>query len=327
MHPMIASAGNNPVSLRISVTDRCQFRCLYCMPATGVDICDHRDVLSFEEIVRFVRLVKSSFDLSKVRLTGGEPLVRRNLVDLVSMLANEGVRDLSLTTNAQCLAAMAGELKQAGSNCVNISLDSLDERTFGALTRGGKLKSTLDGIDAALRENLSPVKLNTIVLKGPNHTDVTDMALWAMSHNCHIRFLELMPIGCAKGIFKELFVSESETRGRLATALHLKALPGATDQSSRDFEATDHYGLRGTVGFIASETHPSCQGCRRLRLTSTGQLISCLARGEGPNVRALLRGDGGRSEHRLREVITHELAAKRARIGFDTLHLMASVGG
>jgi len=300
------------------------------MPPGGVNICDHRELLSFEEIIRFVRLVKSSFGLSKVHLTGGEPLVRRGVTDLVAMLAAEGVTDLALTTNGQCLATQAGDLKRAGLGRVNVSLDSLDERTFSALTRGGKLGHTLDGIDAALREGLAPVKLNTVVLRGHNDAEVTQMVLWAISHDCQIRFLELMPIGCAKGTFKDLFVPESETISRLKQTLRLKALlpaPADISQSSRNFEATDRYGHTGIVGFITPQTRPFCQGCRRLRLSSTGRLVTCLAHGDGPDVRSLLRQGRELAGQELQQVMARELAAKRNRTEFSTLRPMAQVGG
>lgn len=323
---MIASS-QHPVSLRISVTDLCQLRCSYCMPSEGVEKRAHTDILSFEEILRFVRTVKSRFGLSKVHITGGEPLVRPGVVDLVAMLAAEGIDDLALTTNAQNLGQSAKALKQAGLDRVNISLDSLDEGTFATLTGGGQLKHTLGGIEAALREGFSPIKLNTVVLKGCNDAEVTKMAQWAIERGCRIRFLELMPIGCAKAIFDDLFVPASEVRRRLEKSFVLEALSYTPGQSSRNFIAHDSGGRQGVIGFITARSEPFCSGCRRMRLTSTGQLISCLARGKGRDIRGILRQESERKSQLLEEILTSELLQKRAHDGFDTSRAMASVGG
>ncbi len=324
---MICYSKEQPVSLRISVTDRCQLRCLYCMPPEGVPKRARQDILSFEEIVRFVRVVKLHFGLSKVHITGGEPLVRPGIVKLVEMLATEGIEDLALTTNGQCLGPIAQDLKLAGLTRVNISLDSLNDKTYALLTRGGNLKCALEGIQAALREGLSPIKLNTVVLRGYNDAEVTNMARWAIEHRCHIRFLELMPIGFAKGIFRDLFVPASEVQTHLEKPFVLRAMAYNLSQSSRDFLACDCHGGRGVIGFIAGHSRPFCHGCRRLRLTSTGQLIGCLARGQGSDTRSLLRCNAQHMDQALREIIKSGLASKRIRSEFDTTRTMASVGG
>ncbi len=323
---MIAS-GQQPISLRISVTDRCQLRCLYCMPPKGVQKRARQDILSFEEILRFVRLVKSHFGLSKVHITGGEPLVRPGIVKLVEMLATEGVRDLALTTNGQCLGPVAQDLKRAGLSRVNVSLDSLNDKTYALLTRGGQLKRTLEGIQAALREGFSSVKLNTVALRGHNDAELTDMARWALDRHCHIRFLELMPIACAKGIFHDLFVPACEVRAHLDERFVFRALSYTPGLSSRDFLVCDSHGRRGVIGFIAARSRPFCRGCRRLRLTSTGQLIGCLARGQGPDIRSLLRCNAQHIDQALHEIIESELALKRTDSEFDTNRTMASIGG
>ncbi len=157
-----------PVSLRISITDRCQHRCIYCMPPEGVGKFTHEDILSFAQIIRFVQILKDHFGLATVRITGGEPLVRRGVVELVKMLAGLGIPELTLTTNAQSLAPVAADLKQVGLARVNISLDSINPRTYRQLTHGGNLQAALPGLDAALDNGLTPVKLNPVVLKGIN---------------------------------------------------------------------------------------------------------------------------------------------------------------
>ena len=320
-------AQNQPLSLRISVTDKCEFRCLYCMPAEGVRRHSHDDILTFEQIVDFVRMARSEFALTKVHLTGGEPLVRRGTVDLVAMIAEVGVDDLALTTNACKLAALAGDLKNAGLHRVNVSLDSLDSVVFSTLTRGGRLRDVLDGVDSALDNGLGPIKFNTVVLRGYNHTRIAEMARWAVSRGCVIRFLELMPIGCAKSMFPSLFVPADEIRKQLAGAFELKAQPYSPGASTRYFEASAPDGAHGLVGLISGQSEPFCSSCRRLRLTSTGKLITCLARGEGPDIRALLRSDAPADRETLKRIVSDELAAKVHRGDFDTTHAMVAVGG
>lgn len=315
-----------PISLRISVTDRCQFRCFYCMPSEGVSKDSRHDILRFEEIVRLVRAAKSCFALSKVHITGGEPLLRSGLTSLVAMLAGEGVGDLALTTNGRRLGDMAFALKQAGLRRVNVSLDSINARRFAQITRGGRLEDVLEGIEAARVAGLAPVKLNTVVMRGSNDTEVTDLARWALERGCPIRFLELMPIGCAKPMFKEMFVPASEVRQRLRTCFTLTPLPRRPGSSSRCFLASDAAGREGVIGFIAPQTQPFCSGCRRLRLTSTGQVLACLAREEGPNVRELLRSNSPTADEALAKMLSAELMRKSGRVGF-TGRAMVKVGG
>jgi len=319
------------LSLRVSVIDKCEFRCLYCMPCEGIRKCRHSDILSFEQIVDFARLAREEFGLSKVHLTGGEPLVRRNITSLVGMISELGVADLALTTNAWKLAAMARDLKRAGLDRVNVSLDSLDPVVFAALTRGGRLRQVLGGVDAAMENGLGPIKFNTVVLRGYNHTRLARMTRWAASRGCVIRFLELMPIGHARGMFDGLFVPAAEIRRRLAGEFELVPETYEPGASTRYFEIYDRRGggtgPLGRVGIISGQSEPFCSGCRRLRLTSTGKLISCLARGEGPSVRELLRGGDPADMQTLGEIIAGQLASKSARGGFTTPRPMASVGG
>ena len=318
---------NQSLSLRISVTDKCEFRCLYCMPAEGVCRRSHEDILTFEQIVDFVRLARSEFALTKVHLTGGEPLVRRGIVDLAGMIAELGVDDLALTTNACKLAALAGDLKNAGLHRVNVSLDSLDPDVFSTLTRGGRLRDVLDGVDAALDAGLGPIKFNTVVLRGYNHTQIAEMARWAISRGCIMRFIELMPIGCAKSMFPDLFVPADEIIKRLAKVFDLKAQPYSPGASTRYFEASAPDGAGGLVGLISGQSQPFCSTCRRLRLTSTGKLITCLARGKGPDVGAMLCSENPADRETLIKIISDELDAKAHRGDFDTTHAMAAVGG
>lgn len=317
----------DPVSLRISVTDRCQLRCLYCMPSEGVPRRDRRDVLSFEEVMCLVRAVKSCFALSKVHITGGEPLVRPAVVDLVAMLAAENVGDLALTTNGQGLIYTAEELKRAGLRRVNVSLDSIRRETFGRLTRGGELRRSLAGIDAALESGLVPLKLNVVVMRGVNTSEIVEIARFGLLRGCHVRFLELMPIGVSKERFEDWFVSSAEVLAELATAFDLGRKISRPGTVGTEFLATDRQGGEGTLGVISSYTAPRCTGCRRLRLTATGQLVGCLALGRGPDVRALLRDDNGNRQARLAEAASDALGIKRQAPRFVTTKPMATVGG
>ena len=323
----LASDTRRQLSLRISVTDRCQLRCSYCMPPEGVPKKSHSDILSFENIVRFVRTLKSSFGISKVRITGGEPLIRPGIVELIRLLSREGIADLALTTNGQQLADMAGDLKRAGLHRVNVSLDSLDERIFWKLTGGGRLQRSLEGIQAALRNGLTPLKINMVVLRGINDHEVSSLARFGLEHGCQVRFLELMPIGCAKEKFDELFVGAQETHQSLEKGFSLKEIASQPSQSSRNFRAWDRDGREGMIGFISPTTKPFCQNCKRVRLTSTGQLIACLAKGSGPSVRKLLQDDTPRARRALQQLVSEQLCQKRSDRKFHTHSPMVAVGG
>jgi GTP 3',8-cyclase len=323
------STQNQSLSLRISITDKCEFRCLYCMPADGVSKHRHEDILSFEQILEFVSLAKSKFDLRKVHLTGGEPLVRKGIVNLVAMIAALGVEDLALTTNACKLATLAGELKDAGLHRVNVSLDSLEPELFAELTRGGHLADVICGIDAALANGLGPIKFNTVVLRGYNDMHIVDMARWAMARGCIIRFLELMPIGYITSRFEELYVSSEEVATRLGEAFDLKPQaykPGASTKYFDVFDIDDGQSA-GRLGLITGQSKPFCSSCRRLRLTSTGKLITCLAHGQGPDIAHLLGSGNLDDRDKLTKIISDELDAKAHRGDFDTGHAMAAVGG
>ena len=315
------------LSLRISVTDRCQLRCSYCMPPEGVPKKKHSDILSFEDIVRFVRILKSGFGISKVRITGGEPLVRPGISELVKLLADEDIADLALTTNGQELAQLAGDLKRAGLGRVNVSLDSLDDRTFWKLTGGGRLGRSLEGIKAALGNGLKPLKINMVVLRGINDHEVSALARFGLERGCQVRFLELMPIGCAKEKFDERFVPSLEIRQRLENCFSLEEISTGPSQSSRNFWAWDRVGHKGIIGLISPTSQPFCQGCRRVRLTSTGQLISCLAKGSGPSVRKLLQDDTLPARRALGQIVSEGLCQKRSDREFHSHSPMVAVGG
>jgi len=324
---MTAAQDPPALSLRISVTDRCDLRCAYCMPGQGIRLVDRSEILSYEEIMRFVQLVGRRYPVSQVRITGGEPLVRPGLEALIAMLRQAGVPEIALTTNAQQLAARAIALKEAGLDRVNISLDSLKPDVFARITRGGILEKTLDGIQAARRAGLQPVKLNTVVLRGLNDQEAPDLARFALEEGCELRFLELMPIGEAAADFKRRFVPSEETRTRLRQEFTLTPLPYDGAGTSRNWRIWDESGRSAVVGFISPYSEPFCSGCLRLRLTATGRLIGCLARPGGIPITGLLRGRAGEAHAELYEVLQAALDSKRRNGEFVQPRRMVEIGG
>ena len=318
---------SRPISLRVSVTDRCDERCLYCRPPEGVALVSHEEVLRLEEILHFVRFVRDRFGLALVRLTGGEPLLRRGLADLVRGLDGLGLPDLAMTTNGQRLAEMARPLRRAGLRRVNVSLDSLDPDTYRRLTRGGDLARTLRGIAAARDAGLAPVKLNTVVLRRINDEEVAALARFGLEQGCEVRFLELMPIGEAAPRHARWFVSSAEVRRRVAGTMHLEPLAEEPGSSSRTFLARGQDGRTGRVGFVSPCSEPFCDGCRRLRLTTTGRLLGCLGQRRGVDVRAALRAPGGPDEADLDRAVREALRAKQAARHFAEQEPMLRIGG
>ncbi|HUU43815.1 MAG TPA: radical SAM protein, partial [Planctomycetota bacterium] len=265
--------------------------------------------------------------VTKVRLTGGEPLIRGDVVDLVRMLADEGVPDLALTTHGGRLAGLAAELRDAGLHRVNVSLDSLDPATYRKLTGGAELAPTLEGIDAALDAGLAPVKLNTVVLQGVNDDEVVAIAEYGIARGCAVRFLELMPIGPAAERFDAWFVPSAEVLATLEASFDLEPLGRTRDAASRDFRARDRRGRTGVVGLISPCTEPFCTDCRRLRLTATGKLLGCLAQADGIDVRPILAEGGAAGDARLVEAVDRALRLKTTGRRFGDQKPMVRIGG
>jgi cyclic pyranopterin phosphate synthase len=294
------------------------------MPAEGVPLCGRDEILSYEEIAALVACLRDEFGLSKVRVTGGEPLVRPNVERLIGMLSDLGVTDIALTTNGVRLAEMAAALKGAGLHRVNVSLDSLSPDTFRRLTRGGDLRATLSGIAAAVTHGLRPLKLNTVVIRGVNDAELPDLVAFAFREHCEIRFIELMPIGPGAGLYPDGFMSSTAVREALSGYFALEPALPEYGSSARRYGVTDASGRRGTVGFISSCSEPFCAECARLRVTADGRLIGCLARNGGISVREMLRaGDTEAVCDAARAV----LGAKRVDRLFAQGMAMASIGG
>ncbi len=293
------------------------------MPPEGVHRKDRSEILSYEEITALVVWLRDEFGLSKVRITGGEPLVRPNVERLIGLLAERGIPDLAMTTNGLRLAQMAPVLKRAGLTRVNVSLDSLSSEVFHRLT-GGDVQDVLSGIAAALEHGMQPVKLNTVVIRGVNDAELRDLVAFAIREGCEIRFIELMPIGPGAALFAEGFLSSAAVLEALSGHFTIEPARPAFEGSARRYQATDTAGRRGTVGFISSCSAPFCAGCNRLRITADGRLLGCLARDGGISVRELLRA-GERDA--VCRVARDMLLGKTANRVFEQPAAMSSIGG
>ena len=260
--------------LRLSVTDLCNFRCRYCMAATGVPRLAHHDLLPLERLVEMVQWLTTHTAIERVRLTGGEPLTRRGIEFLIAALSSlPAVREVSLTTNGSLLSRMAPALKAAGLSRVNISLDSLDRDRFAVVTRGGSLQRTLDGIDAAEKAGLTPIRLNAVLQRSTWELEVPRLLDYAAARGFEIRFIELMRTGTEREWCDSEFVSVDEMRD----GLNAKILPFAEQtNSSAQRTQLDWRGAPLTVGWISPRSHPFCATCERLRMDARGRVRRCL---------------------------------------------------
>ena len=260
--------------LRISITDRCNLRCVYCMPEEGVPALKHGEVLSYEEIIRIVK-VAAGAGIKKVRLTGGEPLIRKDVASLVRQIAAvPGIEDLALTTNGILLERMAGELAQAGLKRINVSLDSLVPERFEKLTRGANLSAVLGGIAMAEQAGFSPIKINMVPIHGLNADEIQDFARLTLAKPWHIRFIEFMPIG-ARAMWDETKVVKTrEVMDAISALGELEPVKSHENGGpARHFRLP---GAKGLIGFISPLTAHFCGTCNRLRLTADGKLRPCL---------------------------------------------------
>jgi cyclic pyranopterin phosphate synthase len=287
--PLKDSFGRLHDSLRISVTDRCNIRCFYCMPETGVVFEKREQILSFEEIERVARIA-ASLGVTKFRITGGEPLVRKELPVLIAKLAAiPGVRDLALTTNAVLLARDAPALYSAGLRRLNIHLDTLDRKRFETITRRDDLPRVLEGIQAARAAGFRQLKLNAVVVKALNECDVVPLARFCRENEIEPRFIEFMPLDAQHLWDRARVVSQDDMMRMLAAEFGpLEEIPGRDPRApASEYSYADGV---GRVGFIASVTKPFCLNCNRIRLTSDGKLRYCLFAIEETDVKGLLRG-------------------------------------
>ncbi|MCC6347414.1 MAG: GTP 3',8-cyclase MoaA, partial [Nitrospirales bacterium] len=279
--------------LRISITDRCNLRCIYCMPSEGVKLIRHKDILRYEEIIRIVQIA-ADLGVRKVRLTGGEPLTRKDLPPLVAAIsAIEGIEDISLTTNGLLLERLARPLAEAGLKRVNVSLDSLRPERYREITRGGDIRDVLAGIEEAEKAGILPIKLNMVPIRGFNDDEIEDFARLTLRKDYDVRFIEFMPIGAREIWSHEKYISTEEIRKRVEAIAPLLALKLRKAGPARYFRFGD---APGVIGFISPITHHFCGSCNRLRITSDGKLRPCLFSETEIDLKPALRGDTPDSE-------------------------------
>jgi cyclic pyranopterin phosphate synthase len=293
--PPLLDQFRRPITyLRISVTDRCNLRCVYCMPEAGLRWVRKPEILTYEEIVRIVE-AGASVGLRSVRLTGGEPLVRRDLPDLVRMIAAvPGIEDIALSTNGILLGEQAAELAAAGLRRVNVSLDTLREDRFFAIARRRGLERVIAGIDAAVAAGLAPVKLNCVVMRGRNDDEISALAALSRDRDVFVRFIELMPVEENVALQRDAYVSSDEIVARLEADGELVPVDGPPGNGPARYFA--FRGAKGAVGVISPMSHDYCERCNRVRLSAEGLLRLCLFGDSTIDLRSPLRGGASREE-------------------------------
>lgn len=318
---LVDSFGRVHRDLRISLTDRCSLRCTYCMPEQGVPWISRSNILSTDEIVRAVQIA-ASLGISSVRLTGGEPLLRPDLVDIVAAIAAidgpDGPLDVAMTTNGIGLAERVDALQDAGLRRLNISLDTLRADRFLALTRRDRLDDVLAGIEAARASGLRPLKLNAVAMRGVNEDELSDLLAFALAHDAELRFIEQMPLDAGHTWNRERLVSADDILHELSLRFSLE--PVADDDPSSPASLWRVDGGTACVGVIASVTRPFCAGCDRLRLTADGELRNCLFGHDEYALTPLLRS--GADDSALAEVFQACVAGKRAGHGINDVNFL-----
>ena len=322
----LADSFQRPINyLRISVTDRCNLRCIYCMPPEGIPLMAHDDILRYEEIYLVARAA-AELGITKIRLTGGEPLVRAGVTDFVAMLAQiKGIDDISMTTNGVLLERYAADLKKAGLRRVNVSLDSLRSGNFRKITRFGKLNNALRGIEAARKVGLNPVKINMVVMRGTNDDEILHFALWTINGEWHMRFIEFMPF-MEGDKENHLLVPVSEIMQRLEVLGKLESAASNGSGPAKYFRFT---GAKGTIGFISPVTECFCQACNRMRLTADGKLRPCLFSDNEIDLRGPLR-QGAKADD-IKRLIQKAVSSKpkkhKLTAGVTCERFMSQIGG
>ncbi|PQO38119.1 GTP 3',8-cyclase MoaA [Blastopirellula marina] len=313
--PLVDTFGRVHTSLRVSVTDRCNIRCFYCMPLENIRFKPRDELLTFEEIARVVR-VASLRGVRKLRLTGGEPLVRSNLPDLIRQLREiSGIEEVALTTNGMLLADQAAALKQAGLSRVNISLDSLNEATFEKITRRTGVDRVLAGIAAAQEAGFEEIRLNTVAIRNLTEEEIVPLANFARENDLHLRFIEFMPLDADKAWHTDQVLSGQEMREIISREV---APLVETNRPDKSQPATDYAYADGKqrIGFISSVTQPFCGACNRLRMTAEGQFRNCLFGTTEWDARQILRNGG--SDDDLAKLLGDCVTAKKASHGMDS---------
>lgn len=314
--------------LRISVTDRCNLRCIYCMPSKGVMPIKHKDILSYEEIVRIVRIA-APMGIRKVRITGGEPLARKNITHLISSLnAINGIENISLTTNGVLLEKYADEIARAGLDRVNVSLDSLSPDRYKEITRGGSLDVVLRGIEKAENAGLKPVKINMVPIRGFNVDEIEEFATITLEKSYQVRFIEFMPIGARQMWSHDKYIPLNEIKSIVEKVGSLTPVKVRKSGPARYFRFE---GAAGVVGFINAVTHQFCEECNRLRLTADGKLRPCLFSETEVDLKTPIRN--GTSDVEIEGLIRYAIEVKPEKHNIDCrdgsafLKPMSRIGG
>ena len=310
--PLADRFGRVATDLRVSLTDRCNLRCNYCMPAEGLDWLPTEQTLTDDEVVRLITIGVQRLGIREVRFTGGEPLLRRGLVDIVARTHALGV-ETSLTTNALGLTRTAQALADAGLDRINASIDSVRPETFATITRRDRLKDVVAGLEAAKAAGLGPIKLNAVLLRGTNDDQAAELLRWSIEHGYELRFIEQMPLDAQHDWSRAAMVTADEIHEALAAEFTLT--PHGAPRGSAPAELFDVDGGPATVGIIASVTRPFCGDCDRVRLTADGQVRNCLFAREESDLRTALRSGAGDEEIAERWVIA--MHGKRAGHGID----------
>ena len=302
---LIDTYGRVHRDLRISVTDRCNFRCQYCMPEEGMEWTPREELLTFEEIERLASLLVNKFGIESIRLTGGEPTVRANLSKLIEKLAKLNV-DLSLTTNGATLPLIAGKLYDAGLDRINISLDTLDRKRFESLTRRDNLKQVLQGIETAKSVGFDPVKINMVVMKGVNDDEVLDFVSYGRENGLVVRFIEFMPLDADETWAESKVMPQNEILELISSKYDLEPLSRGSSPAAR-WKFVDG---PGEIGIIATVSEAFCDACDRIRLTADGKFRNCLFAIDEYDVRKLLRENAG--DEKIIELFSHAVKQKWA---------------
>ena len=306
--------GRVATDLRVSLTDRCNLRCSYCMPAEGLDWLPDETVLTDDEIVRLIRIGVELLGIREVRFTGGEPLVRRGLVDIVHRTKQlVPTPETSVTTNALGLARTAQALADAGLDRVNVSLDSIRRESFAEVTRRDRLHDVIEGLEAARAAGLAPIKLNAVLMRGINDDQAPELLRWSLEHGYELRFIEQMPLDAQHRWSRATMVTADEIFKMLAAEFTLE--PASEPRGSAPAELFTVDGGPGTVGVIASVTRPFCGDCDRVRLTADGQVRNCLFAREESDLRTSMRA--GATDDEVADRWMAAMAGKRAGHGID----------
>ncbi|QIX26942.1 GTP 3',8-cyclase MoaA [Nocardioides sp. JQ2195] len=322
--------GRTASDLRVSLTDHCNLRCTYCMPAEGLAWLPDESVLTDDELVRLIGIATSLLGVREVRFTGGEPLLRRSLVDIVQRTAAlEAAPEISLTTNALGLARKAQSLAAAGLDRVNVSLDTIRSDTFTKITRRNRLHDVISGLEAAHEAGLGPVKINAVLLRGVNDDQGPELLRWALARDYHLRFIEQMPLDAQHGWRRHTMITADEILASLSTEFELSPARESRGSSPAELFVVD--GGPATVGVIASITRPFCGDCDRVRLTADGQVRNCLFAHQESDLRGALRA--GASDEELAQRWVAAVAGKLPGHGINDSRFlqptrpMSAIGG